>query len=108
MELKELTTDYLFDYLIPPFINIEGELYHLNVFKSKNGVTICYESDLRDGESASMGATVRKGETLREVCIKAATWLFEFGYVPYMPYGYKSRYETISNIKIEHSRGFDN
>ena len=111
-QLENLTTDYLFDKLLPSFINIDGELYHFNMIKGKNGPMITYETNekiqLENVKNMSLAFTYRTGDDLRDVLEKTINWLKEFGYVKYMPYGFKERYENIFNIEIEHSRGFDN
>ena len=110
-ELEKLKTDYLFDKLLPSFLNVEGELYHFNMIKGKTGPMITYETNknvqLENVENMPLASTYRSGDDLRDVCEKTISWLKEFDYIKYMPYGYKERYEKIFNIEIEHSRGFD-
>jgi hypothetical protein len=110
-DLEKLTTDYLFDKLLPSFINVDGELYHFNMIKGKNGPMITYETNsdiqLENVRHMPLASTYRTGDNLRDVCEKTIKWLIEFDYVKHMPYGFKERYERIFNIQVEHSRDFD-
>lgn len=100
--LEYLTTDYLFDELLPPFVNIDGKLYHFETMFGKRGVHIKYKTETGD----YLGQTWREGKTLREASLSMIHWLFKFDYIKYTPFGYREKYENIFNVKIEHSRDF--
>lgn len=90
INIDNLTTDKLFDDLLPSFINIDGELYYFSLIKGRDGVIIIYETR----GNKSLGSTYRIGDNLRDVCEKTIKWLIEFDYVKYMPIGYKEKYQN--------------
>lgn len=100
---NESSAEDLFN-MIPPFLNIDGELYHFEMMQGKHGYKITYKKNDSEG-----GETLKIGEAYKLVLLlnKMVCWLYEFDYVQYMPYGYKEKYETMFKTKIEHSREFD-
>ena len=99
----DFSTDDFFQ-MLPPFLNIDGELYHFNMIQGKHGYKITYKKNDSEG-----GDVLKSGNAynLRHLLVKMVTWLQLHDYVKYMPYGYKEKYEIMFKTKIEHSRGFD-
>lgn len=100
-KLEHLSTDYLFDKLLPAFVNVNGELYHFKMIKGRKGPLIMYKTQtLLNKEDVTLGNTHRSDSTLRGVAIKMILWLNEFGYSYYMPYGYRERYKDVFESKF--------
>lgn len=93
-------TEYFFD-LLPSFLNIDGHLYHFNMIKGLRGYTFSYDKNKSEGGER---LKVIDSHKLNHSAEKMVEWLYEFGYVQYMPYGYKEKYEKVFNTKIKHSR----
>lgn len=106
--LDKLTTDYIFEQLIPSFINVNGDLYHFNMIKGNNGITIIYKTNsyTQSETDNTKYYTLfrRRGDNLRDVCGKTIRWLIEFDFVKYMPYGFKERYDMIFNPQVTYSK----
>lgn len=90
--------------MLPPFINVDGELYHFNMIQGKKGYRINYEKNKSEGGDLLKSAQAYKLNLVLQMMV---VWLYEFDYVKYMPYGYKEKYQIMFKTKIEHSRGFD-
>lgn len=95
------TTEDLFN-MIPPFLNIDGDVYHFNMVKGDIGPMIAYEKNdkmladnVRDPETI---INYGSGKDLKDVCIKTIKWLKDFGYIEYMPEGYKEKYDKFEFI----------
>ncbi len=99
-ELQNLSTEYLFEKLLPSSMNVDGEIYHFKMIKGSNGYIINYEND----HNIQLGEAHRSDATLRRTVEGMIFWLKLRGYTRYMPYDYRKRYERIFNIYIPNPR----
>ena len=92
MKTEGLNTDELFKAL-PSFINLDGNLYHFNLFKGSKRIIIDYTMNKSEG-GKSLSNTYWGGKTLKEALKSCLDWLIEHEY-----YDQKSKNIFIDMIK---------
>lgn len=99
-ELQNLSTEYLFEKLLPSVITKDGEYFHIKISKSNEGTTISYETS----EGLQLSGSLKSNKSLRIVIEMIIFWIKTCDMVTYMPYEYRKSYERVFNIHIDNPK----
>jgi len=76
INIDKLSTDEIMQ-MLPPFINIKGDLYHFKLIKGHKRIIVSYQDEA--GESFS--PTYWAGKTIHEALSHCLSWLIEYKYL---------------------------
>jgi hypothetical protein len=91
----EISGDLILNYMdmLPPFLNVEGELYFLHMKKHSTKKRVVFEYRTDEDEPKFLDKTFFTGSNILEVARNTINHLYSYDYVKYMPVGYKEKYD---------------